>query len=225
MLLHYIGILIGEAPLNIPITDAPEKAFAEANVIIDFSRPVSLEKNLGIALTQQKPYLICFTGINDVQKELLEKASQTIPLILAPNTSLGIALLKKLSVVAGQILGPSYDVSILEMHHHHKIDSPSGTALSLAKALTHIDHLKKNTPPYPSLTPRPLGHIECVALKGGSIVGDHTVIFAGEKDIIKLEHRALDRSLYAQGALKAALWLFGKSPGFYTMDDVLGVSL
>lgn len=219
-----IGNLIGEAPFNIPITDTPEKAFSDADAVIDFSSPEALEKHLEGALHHQKPYVVCMTGISDLQKTLLEKASQEIPLILAPNTSFGIALLRKLSLFAAEALGPSYDISLLEMHHRHKADAPSGTSLSLAQSLSSLGRLKKNTPPYPSLSPRNAGTIECAVLRGGGIAGDHSIIFAGEKDMITLEHRTLDRALFAQGAIKAAQWLFDKAAGFYTMDDVVGIS-
>ena len=220
-----VGILVGEGPLNIFVTDAPEKAFAEADVVIDFSSPEALEKYRDAAISQQKPYVVCMTGISDTQKAGLEKASKKIPLILAPNTSLGIALLRRLSLLAAEMLGPSYDISLLEMHHRHKADAPSGTSLSLAQSLSQLERLKKNIPPYSSLSPRPADTMECAVLRGGGVAGDHSVIFAGEKDMITLEHRTLDRALFAQGAIKAAQWLFGKEPGLYTMDDVVGISL
>lgn len=220
-----VGNLIGEGPFNISITDDPEKAFADADVVIDFSSPFILEKYRDEALNQHKPYVVCMTGISDTQKANLEKASQKIPLILAPNTSLGIALLRKFTLLAAKVLGPSYDISLLEMHHRHKADVPSGTSLSLAQSLLHLERLKKNTPPYPSHSPRPADTIECAVLRGGGVIGDHSVIFTGEKDMITLEHRALNRTLFAQGAIKAAQWIFGKAPGLYTMDDVVEISL
>lgn len=220
-----VGNLIGEAPLNIIITDLPEKALLEADVVIDFSRPEALDIHIEEVLNQQKPYVVCLTGLSESQKADLKRASQTIPILIAPNTSPGIALLKKLVVLAAEKLGPSYDVSILEMHHRHKSDTPSGTSLSIAQDLSTVDRLKKNVPPYPSRSPRPHDTIECAVLRGGSVTGDHTVIFAGEKDMLTIEHRTLDRTLFAQGAIKAAQWLFGKPPGLYTMDDVVGISL
>ncbi len=220
-----IGTLIGEAPLNITITATPEKAFPNADVVIDFSRPEPVDKHLQDVLAQQKPYVVCVTGLNDTQKANLKKASQTIPILIAPNTSLGIAVLRKLASLAAEKLGSSYDVSILEMHHRHKSDAPSGTSLSIAQALSNIEHLKENAPPYPSHSPRSHGTIECAVLRGGSITGDHSVIFAGDKDILTIEHRTLDRKLFAQGAIKAAQWLFGKPAGLYTIDDVVGILL
>jgi 4-hydroxy-tetrahydrodipicolinate reductase len=219
-----VGHLIGEDPLNISITDRPEIAFKEADILIDFSRPEGLRDHLSEALKQQKPYMACMTGLKDEQIEELKKASFLIPILMTPNTSLGVALLRKLSVLTAQILGPSYDVSLLEMHHRKKADSPSGTSLSLAQSLLSVDFLKNNKPPYPSHSPRPTNTIECAVLRGGGVAGDHSVIFAGENEVVTLEHRTLTPKLFAQGAIRAAEWLYGKPPGFYTMDDVIGIS-
>ena len=218
------GILIGSMPLNLVITDSPEKAFKKAQVIIDFSHPEALLDYLSEALRQEKPYVVCITGLKNKHHVALKKASCNIPILVAPNTSFGTALLRKLVKVASKALGPAYDISLLEMHHRHKADAPSGTALSLAKALTEEEHLKHNHPPYPSHSPRSPRALECAVLRGGGVVGDHSVIFAGDKDMITLEHRALDRSLFSQGAIKRSQWLWEKPPGLYTIDDVLGIS-
>lgn len=216
------GILIGTPPINLSITDSPKKAFVDAHVIIDFSHPEGLELHLLEALQQEKPYVVCMTGLSNTQQDTLEKAAFQIPILLAPNTSFGIALLKQLIKITSKALGADYDVSLLEMHHRHKADAPSGTALSLAKALAEDMNLNHNAPPYPSQSPRPSHTLECAVLRGGGVVGDHSVIFAGEKDMITLEHRALDPSLFSQGAIKGALWLQDKAPGLYTIDHVLG---
>lgn len=216
------GIFMGMPPINIAITDSPKKAFSDAQVIIDFSHPEGLELHLLEALQQEKPYVVCMTGLSNTQQDALKKAAFQIPILLAPNTSFGIALLKQLIKITSKALGSDYDVSLLEMHHRRKADAPSGTSLSLAKALAEDISLNHNAPPYPSQSPRPPHTIECAVLRGGSVVGDHSVIFAGEKDMITLEHRALDPSLFSQGAIKGALWLKDKTPGLYTIDHVLG---
>lgn len=218
-----VGNLIGEDPFNLSITDSPLDAFKDADVIIGFSPPEGLLLQLQAVLQQKKPFVVCTTGLTDDQKIALEKASEKIPLIIAPNTSLGIALLRKLSLLAAEVLGSSYDISLLEMHHRRKLDAPSGTSLSIVQSLRSLDYLKENAPPYPSRSPRPTGTIECAVLRGGGVAGDHTVIFAGEKDMLKIEHHTLDPSLFAQGAIRAAQWLFGRSPGMYSMDDVVGM--
>jgi 4-hydroxy-tetrahydrodipicolinate reductase len=218
-----VGHLIGEDPLNVSITDRPEIAFKEADILVDFSRPNGLYQHLEEALKQKKPYIACMTGLKDDQIEELKKASFLIPILMTPNTSLGIALLRKLAVLTAQILGPSYDVSLLEMHHRKKADAPSGTSLSLAQSLKSVDFLKDNKPPYPTHSPRPANTIECAVLRGGGVAGDHSIIFAGENEVLTLEHRTLTPKLFAQGAIRAAEWLYGKPPGFYTMDDVVGI--
>lgn len=220
-----IGDLIGKPPLNLFITGSPKQAFAEADVIIDFSCPEALDAQLQEAIRQQKPYVLCVTGLNEYHSKTLTEASKKIPVLNAPNTSLGIAVLRKFSYLAAKILGSSYDISIVEMHQRQKADAPSGTSLSIAKTLTTLEHLKENAPPYPSLSPRPPGTIECATLRGGSTICDHSVIFAGEKDLIRLEHRTLDRALFAQGAIKAAQWLVDKPVGLYTIDDVVAIPL
>lgn len=220
-----VGTLIGEDPFNLLITDSPQHAFKEADVIIGFSQPTGVSPHLQEALLQKKPFVVCTTGLTDDQKLALEKASEHIPLIIAPNTSLGIALLRKLSLLAAEVLGSSYDISLLEMHHRRKLDAPSGTTLSIAQSLKTLEYLKDNTPPYPSHSPRSQNTIECAVLRGGGVAGDHTVIFAGEKDMLTIEHHTLDPALFAQGAIRAAQWLFGRSPGLYSMDDVVGMRL
>ena len=218
------GILIGAQQLNLLITDSPEIAFKDAQVIIDFSLPEGLEDHLSEALSQEKPLVACMTGLTSKHQAALKEASCHIPILVAPNLSFGIALLKKFIQVASKALGPSYDISILEMHHRQKADAPSGTALSLAEVLKEDKRFHENHPPYPSKSPRPPHTIECAVLRGGGVVGDHAIIFAGEKDMITLTHRVLDRSLYAQGAIEASRWLWGKAHGLYTIDDVLEVT-
>ena len=147
------------------------------------------------------------TGTEAKHIELLQDASKYIPVLFAPNTSLGIVVLRKLIVLAAEALGPDYDINILDVHHRHKKDSPSGTALMLKESFESSRY------------------VECTSLRAGGIFGDHSVTFAGENEVLKIEHRALNRGLFAQGALQAAMWLHGKKPGLYTMEDVVGISI
>ena len=218
-----IGSLIGETPFNIQITDKPAQAFASADVIIDFSHAEALKNNLETVLEQQKPYVVCFTGISEEQRENITNISKQLPIVLDPNMSLGVALLSKFAKIAAEVLGPSYDISILERHHRHKMDAPSGTSLSIANKLSQLGRLNHNKAPYPSLSPRPEGHIECAVLRGGAIGADHSVIFAGESDMFTLNHQTLNPSLFAKGAIKAAQWVVNKPSGLYSMEDVLGL--
>jgi 4-hydroxy-tetrahydrodipicolinate reductase len=216
-----IGPLIGEPPLNILITDIPELALKTAQVLIDFSKPEGLHSHLMSAINHRTPYVVCMTGVSDEQFKSLEAASKQIPVMVAPNTSLGIAVLRKLSLAAAEVLGPSYDISLLEMHHKDKTDAPSGTALSIAKSLTSLEWLKHNKPPYPSKSPREKDSLEIAVLRGGGVAADLDVLFSGESELLKIEHRALNRNVFAHGAIKAAEWLKGKPTGLYTMDDVV----
>jgi 4-hydroxy-tetrahydrodipicolinate reductase len=218
------GILIGAPPINLSVTDSPEAAFENAEVIVDFSHPDALDSHLSEARGQEKPYVVCMTGLSDLQQKTLKEAAFHIPILVAPNTSFGIALLKQLMKIATKALGPTYDISLLEMHHRYKADAPSGTALSLAKALADEMETTRSKPPYPSHSPRSSNTIECAVLRGGGVAGDHSVIFAGEKEVITLEHRALEASLFAGGAINGALWLHGRAPGLYTIENVLGFS-
>lgn len=202
-----IGNLIGLTPLNIFVSDQPEVAFKNANVIIEFSVPAALESHLKAAVDWQTPFLSCVTGLTATHKELLQSASRHIPVLFAPNTSLGIVVLRKLAQFAAKALGPEFDINILDIHHRHKKDAPSGTALMLKECFDTS------------------ANVECVSLREGGIYGDHTVTFAGENEVLKIEHRALNRGLFAQGALQAAMWLQDKKPGFYTMEDVVGIPL
>lgn len=202
-----VGSLIGLTPLNIFITDQPKEAFINADVIIEFSTPDALESHVKTALDFEIPFLSCVTGLSEKHHQLLQNASKRIPVLFAPNTSLGIVVLRKLAQLAAKALGPNYDINILDIHHRHKKDSPSGTALMLKDSFD---------------SSRPL---ECTSLRAGGVYGDHTISFAGENEVINIEHRALNRKLFAQGALDAAKWLKDKKPGLYSMEDVVEITL
>jgi 4-hydroxy-tetrahydrodipicolinate reductase len=192
------------------ITDSTEVfGPSSADVVIDFSseagtlRCADLAKKIGAAL------LVGTTGLSDSAKSSLKEFSANIPLLLAPNTSLGVAAVSALVQRAAQILGPSFACSIVEAHHSAKKDAPSGTALRLADAARAGG---ANVPAE-----------QVVAIRGGDVVGEHTVRFAGPGEYIELTHRATSRDLFVRGALRAAQWLKGRKPGWYTMEDVLGM--
>lgn len=175
-----------------------------AEVLIDFSHPVALPASLDRALNAAVPILIGTTGLDDLAERRMDDAARTVPVLLAANTSLGITLLEHLVAQAARRL-PDWDLSILEMHHRAKIDAPSGTALALGRATGRDD-------------------VAYASLRGGTVAGDHQVIFAGPGERLTLGHQAESRALFARGALHAARWLIGKSPGRYRMTDVLGLS-
>jgi 4-hydroxy-tetrahydrodipicolinate reductase len=199
----------------------------DPDVFVDFSVPAALDAHLDAALAAQKPILIGTTGLAAGQKERVAQAAREVALIEAPNTSLGVALLTHLVREAAQRLGPDWDVEIVEMHHRMKADAPSGTALLLGRAAASgrggkLDSLR--LPPRDGATgPRAEGGIGFASLRGGSVVGDHLAIFAGEGERLELGHRAESRDIFARGAIAAALWLKDKPAGFYSMADVLGL--
>lgn len=201
--------------------------------VIDFSHHLALPAAITKAAERKIAYVIGTTGITPEEQSAVELASRSIPVVQSGNYSLGVNLLLGLVKKASCILGSQYDVEVTEMHHKHKKDAPSGTALMLAKAA-----LAGRTETGEAFAAadgfcygrsgdtgeRPLGEIAIHALRGGSVIGDHTVMFAGELERVELTHKAQDRAAFAAGALKALSWAKGKKPGIYTMLDVLGLN-
>ena len=198
-----------------------------ADVFVDFSAPDALGQNLESALAAGKPVLIGTTGLSDAHGALIDSASERIAVLQAANTSLGVNLLSHLVREAAARLGDEWDIEIAEMHHRMKADAPSGTALLLGRAAAEgrgVDLAAVSDRGRDGITgPRRSGDIGFAVLRGGTVAGEHQVIFAGEHERIELAHRAESRAVFAQGALAAALWLAGKPAGRYTMADVLGL--
>ncbi len=198
-----------------------------ADVLVDFSAPAALEANLAAAVSAGTPIVIGTTGLNAAHHALIDKAAQTIAVLQTGNTSLGVTLLAALVREAAERLGTEWDIEIVEMHHRHKVDAPSGTATLLGEAAaagrgTTLGEVRVDG--RAGLTgARTEGTIGFSSLRGGSVVGDHQVVFAGEGERIELGHRGEDRTIFARGAVKAALWLAGKPAGRYRMDEVLGL--
>ena len=205
------------------VTIVPEGA----DVFVDFSAPAALESNLSAARHAGKPILIGTTGLTDAQQRLIDEAAAKIAVLQAANTSLGVNLLAHLVREAAARLGPEWDIEIVEMHHRHKADAPSGTALLLGRAAAEargvaLDEVSDRG--RDGITgPRQEGRIGFASLRGGSVAGEHQIIFAGEGERLELGHRAESRSIFARGAVQAALWLKGKAAGRYTMADVFGL--
>jgi len=207
--------------------DAPSLAQA-ADVLIDFSSPQMLRQGLAAAQATRTPILIGTTGLGPEDHKLIATAARDVPVLQTANTSLGVNVLAKLVEQAARALGTDWDIEIVEMHHRDKLDNPSGSALLLGAsanigrgaesptALNRFDRMQDG--PHE----REAGGIYYASLRGGSVAGDHQVIFAADGERIELGHRAENRTIFAKGALKAALWLAGKPAGRYTMGDVLG---
>ena len=196
--------------------------------LIDFSAPVALQANLDAARVAGIPILIGTTGLEEAHFAAIENAAQAIPVLQTGNTSLGVNLLSALVEKAASALGDDWDLEILEMHHRHKVDAPSGTAKLLGEAAARgrgIDLSEHRDAVRDGHTgARKQGDIGFATLRGGSVAGDHSVILAGEQERITLSHSAENRMIFARGAVKAAAWLIGKGAGRYTMGDVLDLN-
>lgn len=207
-----------------PVYTNPMDCHEDADVIIDFSHPSSLSKLLEFSISKNLPVVISTTGLSDEQKEEILDASKKIPVFFSANMSLGINLLVELSKKAAQILEDKFDIEIIEKHHNQKIDAPSGTALLLAES---ISESLKNPAEFvyerhSVRRKRKKTEIGIHAVRGGTIVGDHDVIFAGNNEIIELKHSATSKEVFAVGSVKAAEFLVDKAPGLYSMSDLIG---
>ena len=201
---------------------------AASDVLVDFTAPEALAAHLAAAVDTGTPIVIGTTGLSPEHHRAIDEAAATIPIVQTANTSLGVNLLRALVEQAARKLGPDWDIEIVEMHHRHKLDTPSGTALLLGASanrgrgaasnieFNRFDRMQEG--PHQ----REEGGIYYASLRGGSVAGDHQVVFATDGERIELGHRAENRTIFAKGALKAALWLAGKPAGRYTMGDVLG---
>jgi 4-hydroxy-tetrahydrodipicolinate reductase len=195
-----------------------------ASVLIDFSAPDALDGNLDAAVAAKTPILVGTTGLGAEHHAAIDAAAARIAVLQTANTSLGVNLLAALVEQAARRLGPEWDIDVVEMHHRHKVDAPSGTALLLGGAANAgrgaADHaLDRGV----HQGRREEGGVYYASLRGGSVPGDHQVVFATDGERIELGHRAESRDIFARGAIRAALWLVGKPAGRYTMADVLGV--
>jgi 4-hydroxy-tetrahydrodipicolinate reductase len=218
------GELAGIGRLDVRVTDDLAAALARAEIVIDFSQPHATRSNLTVCRAARKPLLIGTTGYPAELTSLFDAAAADIPLLVAPNTSIGVTLLLELTRMAAKALPADFDIEIVEAHHRMKKDAPSGTALALGKAAVEG---KGGAGSADALTTRSgerrEGDIGYAVIRGGDIVGDHTVLFAGIGEQITLGHRATDRAIFARGAAKASLWLARQSPGRYNMRDFMGL--
>jgi 4-hydroxy-tetrahydrodipicolinate reductase len=222
-----VGALAGIGPLGVKLGDDSASLFKRAQVVIDFTVPAATVAHARLAADHGCSLVVGTTGLTAEHQAELDRAAHRIALVQAPNMSAGIVLLTALAEQVARTLGPDYDIEVLEMHHRHKIDAPSGTALALGAAAAKgraIDLAASAVRSRDGHTgARPRGAIGFATLRGGDVVGDHSVIFAGEGERVELTHKAQSRVIYAAGAVRAARWTEGKQPGRYTMRDVLGV--
>ena len=208
---------------GIPVYDSPEKLGGAGDVIIDFSSPAAVEAVLPYCEARRLPIVICTTGLSEALQLKVVQLSRQIPVFKSANMSMGINLLAELCKRASAILGANYDVEIVEQHHHNKLDAPSGTAIMLADAINEANdgayhYIYDRSSAREKRDPKEIG---ISSVRGGSIVGDHEVLFCGPDEVITLKHTAYSRSIFANGAINAAVYLAKKDPGLYNMNDLI----
>jgi 4-hydroxy-tetrahydrodipicolinate reductase len=227
----YVGRDIGEVaglePLGVAITDDPLPLFAHVDGVLDFTTPASTVAFVALSAQARIVHVIGTTGLTNADEATIEAAARHATIVKAGNMSQGVNLVAVLTAQVAKALGPEFDIEILEMHHRHKRDAPSGTSLMLGRAAAEgreISLEERGVRTRDGETgPRREGDIGFAALRGGDVVGEHRVIFAGPGERIELAHIATDRDIFARGAVKAALWARGKGPGLFSMKDVLGL--
>ncbi|HRU95952.1 MAG TPA: 4-hydroxy-tetrahydrodipicolinate reductase [Ruminococcus sp.] len=209
---------------DFPIVDSVDKLPVKPDVIIDFSNPASLDSLLDYCLSTGTPLVIGSTGYSDEQRAQIKKASEQIPIFFTFNMSLGINLLVNLAKKAASILGDRFDIEIVEKHHNQKIDAPSGTAIMLAEAINEtLDNSKHYVyDRHSRRQKREKSEIGMHAIRGGTIVGEHDIIFAGNDEVITLSHSAASKMVFAEGSVKAAVYLKDQPAGLYDMQMLLG---
>jgi 4-hydroxy-tetrahydrodipicolinate reductase len=222
------GELAGLGANGIKVSDDPLPLFAKADGVLDFSAPAASVAFAELAAQARIVHVVGTTGLSADDLAKLKAAARHAVVIQSGNMSLGVNLLAALVRQAAKALDADFDIEIVEMHHKHKVDAPSGTALLLGQAAAEgrgIDLAGRSVRVRDGHTgARKRGDIGFATLRGGSVVGEHSVLLAGEGEVIELAHRATDRAIFARGAVKAALWGRGRKPGLYSMADVLGLS-
>lgn len=220
-----IGLIAEIGPLQIKSSDNLQSIIEHFDILIDFTNPIATLEHLKICITHHKKLVIGTTGLTQEQETTLKRAGSEIPLVFAPNMSVGINLCFGLLKKAARALGDTVDIEIVEAHHRHKLDAPSGTALKMGEVIAST--LGRDLTTASSYgrqgmdNPRKRETIGFSSIRGGDIVGEHTVIFAGEGERLEITHRASRRDIFAQGAIRATKWLASKDKGFYTMEDVI----
>jgi 4-hydroxy-tetrahydrodipicolinate reductase len=222
-----IGIVAGVEALGVEIGDDAAAMIANVDVVIDFTVPQATIEHARLAAQAGAAMVIGTTGLDKEQAAVVEAAARHVPIVWAPNMSVGVTLLLALAEQVAGILGPDdYDIEVVEMHHRHKIDAPSGTALGLGHAVAagrgvNLDSVYKAARDGHTGA-RPRGEIGFAVLRGGDVVGEHSVIYAGEGEQVVLTHKAGSRGVFAAGAVRAAQWTQGRPAGLYSMRNVLG---
>ena len=221
-----ISKIIGCKEMGVQISDNVEEAAEKAEILVDFTNPETTISNIEYAGENNKAMVIGTTGFDKKQEKLLNQLAVEIPCVISPNMSVGINIMFEISKQVSGLLGDSYDVEIVEAHHKNKVDSPSGTAIGLGKAVAEglgVNFEEKAVfERFGNIGQREEGSIGIQTLRGGDVVGDHSVFFLGDGERVELTHRASSRNNFSVGVLRAVKWLSGKERGIYSMKDVLG---
>jgi len=222
-----VGVAMGGAPMGVTVSDDPVELFAKAQAVIDFTAPAATVEFAGLAAQARATHVIGTTGMTAEDLARIDAAARHAVVVRAGNMSLGVNLLVGLARKVASALGEEFDIEVIEAHHRHKVDAPSGTALMLGQAAADgrgvdLDTVSDRGRDGITGTRKP-GDIGFSAIRGGDIVGEHDVLFAGPGERVVLRHVATDRLIFARGALRAALWGQDKAPGHYSMADVLGL--
>ena len=217
------GVDAKELPSAVPVFPSLEKNTVPADVLIDFSNPDATQNAIEYCRAHKLPCVICTTGLSEGQEQALRELSKTVAVFKSANMSLGVNLLIELAKQANAVLGTDFDVEIIEKHHHNKLDAPSGTALMIAEELCGASPVPYHYvyDRHAERRKREPTEIGIHAVRGGSIVGEHEVIFAGPEEVITISHSAGSREVFANGALNAAVFLAGKPAGMYNMKDLM----
>ncbi|MBN1674753.1 MAG: 4-hydroxy-tetrahydrodipicolinate reductase [Kiritimatiellae bacterium] len=223
------GLLAGVGRLGVPLTADFAAASAGADVLVDFSFHAATAAHARAAAAAGKPMVIGTTGLTPEEQDAIAGAAERVAVVRAPNMSLGVNVLFAMVRQAARILGPDYDVEIVETHHRRKKDAPSGTALALGREVAEgrgVDFARVAVFGREGQTgERPAGQLGIHAVRAGGVVGEHTVQFTSETESVQFRHSAASREAFAMGALRAAEWVVGRKPGLYTMQDVLGLAI
>jgi 4-hydroxy-tetrahydrodipicolinate reductase len=222
-----LGEVAGVGPLQMKIGGDARALFAAADAVIDFTSPKATVAHARLAAEARKVLVIGTTGLTPADEAAIADAAKHAAIVRSPNMSVAVNLLLAVTERVAQSLGPDYDAEIFEIHHRHKVDAPSGTALALGEAVARGRQVKLSDVAVRGRDghtgARPAGAIGFTSARGGSEVGDHVVMFCGEGERVELTHRATSRQNYARGAVRAALWARGRPAGLYSMKDVLGL--
>ena len=221
------GVAARRPPLEVPVLDSLEKALGhDCDVVVDFTTPAGSVTHALACAKHKVPIVIGTTGFEPDQRAAILACARNVPVVLAPNMSVGVNLMLKLVAEAARVLGDAFDPEIVELHHKRKKDAPSGTALALAEAVALVTGRSMATDArferHGIVGERGARELGIQSLRGGDVVGEHSVFFLGQGERLELTHRATSRDQFARGALRAAAWLVGRKPGLYDMQDVLG---